>query len=228
MSAIIQTPTPNFDSSVNFYSRLGFNIETASAATYALGNKNLKIEINPDRFSRAGLKLFAAEWGNLLQKKGLLEIASKTENGYLLTAPSGCCLYLENGISPNLPGVDNNVVLGNFAGLSLETNQIEKSMEFWGHFGFSQNAGNIEQGWISLINNEGFGIGLMKYQCCPHLFFNPSLSFFNGKENLSIIGKVRALRIPITEEITHFNKEGIVDNIIIRDPGGLGYFLFND
>lgn len=48
------------------------------------------------------------------------------------------------------------------------------------------------------------------------------------KSNLAIIQKIRDLQIPITEEITHFNKEGIVDNIIIRDPGGLGFFIFND
>jgi hypothetical protein len=68
----------------------------------------------------------------------------------------------------------------------------------------------------------------MKPQTCPHLFFNPSLNFFNGEDNISIISKIRSLDIPITEEITHFNKENKVDNIIIRDPGGYGFFLFND
>ena len=29
-------------------------------------------------------------------------------------------------------------------------------------------------------------------------------------------------------KITQFNKEGIVDNVIIRDPGGYGFFIFND
>ena len=68
----------------------------------------------------------------------------------------------------------------------------------------------------------------MKTGSCPHLFFNPSLTYFNGAKNLSIIQQIKTLQIPITEEITHFNKEGIVDNIIIRDPGGLGFFLFSD
>ncbi len=68
----------------------------------------------------------------------------------------------------------------------------------------------------------------MKPNACPHLFFNPSLTYFNGKNNIDIIAKIRALNISITEEITHFNKEGKVDNIIIRDPGGFGFFLFND
>ena len=45
---------------------------------------------------------------------------------------------------------------------------------------------------------------------------------------MEVIGKVRELGIPIAEEITHFNKEGLVDNIIIRDPGGYGFFIFSD
>jgi hypothetical protein len=69
----------------------------------------------------------------------------------------------------------------------------------------------------------------MKPFSCPHLFFNPSLTFFNGKENNpKVIQKIRDLNIPITQEITAFNEEGLVDNIIIRDPGGLGFFVFND
>jgi len=54
------------------------------------------------------------------------------------------------------------------------------------------------------------------------------LTYFNGKQNLEVIEKIRNNAIPITEEITHFNKEGIVDNIIIRDPGGYGFFIFSD
>jgi hypothetical protein len=69
----------------------------------------------------------------------------------------------------------------------------------------------------------------MKPNICPHLFFNPSMTYFNGKEgNPKVIAKVRELDIPIAEEITHFSKDGSVDNIIIRDPGGYGFFLFND
>ena len=45
---------------------------------------------------------------------------------------------------------------------------------------------------------------------------------------MTIIEGVRTANIDITEEISHFNPDGIVDNIIIRDPGGLGFFIFSD
>ena len=68
----------------------------------------------------------------------------------------------------------------------------------------------------------------MAANSCPHLFFNPSLTYFNSGRNPEVIAGIRAAGIPISEEITIFNKEGRVDNIIIRDPGGYGFFLFND
>ena len=58
--------------------------------------------------------------------------------------------------------------------------------------------------------------------------YNPSLTYFNGGKNLPVNAAIREAGIPITEEITHFNEDGIVDNVILRDPGGYGFYIFND
>ena len=118
--------------------------------------------------------------------------------------------------------------VGDFASLSIESLSLKKSMDIYKIIGFTDISGSIEQGWISMTNTDGLSISLMPALTCPHLFFNPSLTFFNGSKNLEIIEKIRSLNIPITEEITHFNKDNIADNIIIRDPGGLGFFIFGD
>ena len=68
----------------------------------------------------------------------------------------------------------------------------------------------------------GDSISLIQAQQCPHLFFNPSVTYFNGSHNLEIIHK----KIEITKEVTEFNGE--VDKIILRDSGDLGFFVFND
>ena len=54
------------------------------------------------------------------------------------------------------------------------------------------------------------------------------MTYFNGGNNLAVIQDIREAGIPITEEITQFNDRGEVDNVIIRDPGGYGFFIFND
>jgi hypothetical protein len=89
----------------------------------------------------------------------------------------------------------------------LETTDIVKFIKVWQNLGFKKTMGSLEQGWITFQNGDGMGVSLMKPMSCPHLFFNPSLTYFNGKKNPEIIQKIRELGVPIAEEITHFNKK---------------------
>ena len=123
---------------------------------------------------------------------------------------------------------ESTALPGNFMGLSIEAVDVKKTVEFWQVLGYEKTMGSIEQGWIAFQNGSSIGISIMKPLICPHLFYNPGLTFFNSGKNLPIIEKIRAAGIPIAEEITVFNKEGIVDNVVLCDPGGLGFFVFND
>ena len=206
-------------------------LETEQFTTVELDEDgNAIIEINPDRFARAGVKFYKNNWDSTIEQLQKITKVSPIENGYLLSDQSGVWIYLMKSNSTvkfDLSAVENST-LGNFAGLSLETTDIQKSIAIWEILGFSKTMGSIEQGWVAYENQDKMGVSFMQPNSCPHLFFNPSLTYFNGKDNLSIIEKIRTAGISITEEITHFNKEGIVDNIIIRDPGGYGFFIFSD
>ncbi|WP_163708520.1 hypothetical protein [Mangrovibacterium lignilyticum] len=229
MKAIIQTPTNKLDDSLDFYSRLNFELIELNERTIFSDGKAI-IEVNPDRYARAGLKLYADNWRDIADELQEMTPVIQTRTGFLLADPSGSMIYLEE--CGTLPSYDlaaiQTSVLGNFAGLSLETTDLQKSLAIWLKLGFKITSGSAEHGWMSLIGPSGFTVSIMKILNCPHLFFNPSLSYFNGQNNPAIIQKIRELDIPITEEITVFNDEGIVDNIIIRDRGGLGFFIFND
>lgn len=228
MKTLIQSPTNSLQDSLEFYKKLGFTI--VSTKGNILTDGKALLSINPDRFARAGLKLFKSNWQEAVEELQKLTTVIKIEEGYLLGDGSGMWIYLieqEEGIDFQ-PEKSSRSILGNFAGLSLESIAIEQSIKILEILGFSYSSGALEQGWVSLSNEDGMSISLMVPNCCPHLFFNPSLTYFNGGKNDVVIDKVRQLEIPIIEEITQFNKEGIVDNIIIRDPGGFGFFLFND
>ena len=229
MNTIVQTPTNNIKDSLEFYRRLGFKKLSGEGPTF-ISDGQVLIEINPDRFARAGIKLFGTNWKETAGKLEKITTVLPIEGGYLLSDPSGTWIYLieaQDNSGFDLSEISPSV-LGNFAGLSLETIPIAQSLQIWQLLGFSKTMGAIEQGWVSLTNKDGMTVSIMKPLSCPHLFFNPSLTYFNGENNMAIIEKVRGLKIPITEEITHFNDQGTVDNIIIRDPGGYGFFLFND
>lgn len=227
MQALIQTPTPYLEASIDFYSKLGFKRISENPIIFSDGKAN--IEINPNRYARAGLRFFKDSWSLEISKLKAIAEIHPTKDGHLLADPSGVWLYLMDG----KPGFDlkeeelSFSSLGNYMGISLESTDARKSLEIYKILGFQLAFGSIDSGFFALTA-DGFSISIMKPNSCPHLFFNPSLTYFNGKKNLEVIAKIRSLQVPITEEITFFNKESIVDNIIIRDPGGLGFFIFND
>ncbi len=229
MTTIIHTPTKNLEESRNFYQKLNYELISETNPDIFTDGVVL-VEINPNRYARAGIKIYQASWAkeaeNLKKKTALHPLS----DGYLLNDFNGCWIYLiedEFKFKSQIE-VKSQALTGNFSGLSLESSDMQKSLEIWQIIGFSINMGNPDSGYLILKNSVGFTVSLMKPLTCPHLFFNPSMTFFNGKENLDIIEKIKTAGIPIAEEITHFNKDNLVDNIIIRDPGGYGFFIFND
>lgn len=228
MPTIIQSPTPNLSKSMKFYQKLKFKNISTETQSFVSDGKSF-IHINPDKFARAGIKMYRETWNKEIAALSNHCTIHTIENGYLLADPSNCWIYLLEGTAPiNTEKGDCFSSLGNFAGLSLETADMDRSFEIYSILGFEKTMGDLDQGWIAFKNEDDFGISLMKPNSCPHLFFNPSMTYFNGGKNLPIIEKIKEAGIELIEEITHFNKEGIVDNVIIRDPGGYGFFIFND
>lgn len=229
MKAIIHTPTNKIENSYSFYEKLGFKVISKEKPVLVTDGKAI-IEVNPDRFAREGIKLFKTSWAQEVPKLKELTVLIKLPNGFLFFDPSGIAIYLiESDFNFKLSSSDSSYsALGNFAGLTLETADISRSFMIYEILGFTKNMGAVEKGFVGLIGGDDFNIVLMSPLQSPHLFHNPSLTYFNGKKNIAIIKKIRELNIPITEEISTFNKEGIVDNIIIRDPGGYGFFIFSD
>lgn len=229
MKSIILTPTPNLDKSIAFYKKLRYYIKTGSDKTLVSDGKII-IEINDSRTARSGIVFYKDSWSIEIAELNKLGKVVEKENQYVTIDPNGVHIYLRP-ISDyqdcEIPdGI--NAIPGNFAGISIECMDFGKSVEFWKIFGYKITMGGEDSGWASMANDTDIGVALMKYGSCPHLFFNPSFTYFNGSNNLNIIEEIRKAGIQLTEEITVFNDQGIVDNIIIRDPGGFGYFLFSD
>lgn len=228
MKILLQTPTPALEKSIEFYSKLNFR--EVEGQTNVFTDGKVYVQINPDRYARAGFKIYHENWSGVVSSLSSFTHVMKINDGYLLSDPAGVWIYLIEKEAPFEMVINENSesVLGNYAGICLELIDIAKAAAMYEVIGFKLTAGSAESGFASYSMND-FVVTLMKPLMCPHLFFNPSMTYFNGKvNNPIIIEKVRQLGIAITEEITHFNKEGIVDNIIIRDPGGFGFFVYND
>lgn len=229
MTVIVHTPTPKLEESLDFYKKLNFTVLSDQAPILVTDGK-VVIEINPERYARPGIKMFRASWKEEVEKLKQLTAVHDIENGFLLTDLNGCWIYLVEKESTIKFQAEEKPygMTGNFYGVNVEASDMQKSFDIWAVLGFEIQMGELDKGFVALSDESGFPLALMQPRSCPHLFFTPSMTFFNGKTNLEIIDNIRNTSIPITEEITHFNKEGIVDNIIIRDPGGYGFFIFSD
>lgn len=205
MHLILESPAPNLEESLRFYRILNFQTAAWNNG-WLCQAKGLSVFLNPDPFSRPRIILLGAP--------------QKT----LEASPSGTWVKQEK-IHLKNPSTSQSI-LGNFHGVCLETLNLKASHRFWKSKGFQ---GTLAHGasWGTFSNKMNHSISLMQANSCPHLFTNPSLAFFNGKNNSAIIQQIKALQLPIRQEII-FEQETIADNIILNDPGGLGFFIFND
>lgn len=228
MSCMIHTPTNGLENSISFYEKLGYKKVDHDTLTLYTDGK-LLIQINPDRKARAGVRMYKTDWTAEVEQLRQHATVHEKDGVFVLADPSNAWIYLETGEMPVdfTPAEQSFSSLGNSMGMTLETADFPRSEAIYEILGFQKIMGGADKGW-GAYKKDGFGVSLMAPFMCPHLVFNPSITFFNGGQNLPIIEKIREAGIPIAEEITQFNKEGIVDNVIIRDPGGYGFFVFND
>src|SRR5690606_30266980 len=132
MKSIIQTPTPNLKSSIEFYTRLGFiRLEDQSKVRFTDGMT--LVEVNPERYARAGVRLLAESWYDAVTKIGKRFKVHELDNGYLLSDPSNVWVYLEEtdaDIDFSLAEASFSL-LGNYAGLSFESADMARSSDLW-------------------------------------------------------------------------------------------------
>lgn len=228
MQFLYTTPTPDLELSKSFYSSLGFEIDQREKICYAISSQ-LVIEINPVRTARAGIKIYGIDQDEFFKSLNSYANITKTDAGFLLSDPSNVWMYFENAAIDDILDLGANKELcGNFVGMSLESTDIQRSINIWSCLGLKKTMGDINQGWVAYGSDSGLNVSFMVPNVCPHLFFNPSFTYFNSGKNPEIIAKLREAKVPIKEEITLFNPNGEVDNVILQDPGGFGFFVFND
>ncbi len=226
MRTIIHTPTPDPAASTAYYEALGFELRE-SAGRSVFCDSQFEVEVNADRKARAGLRLIQPSWSDEIAALDGVAPVHDLDDGHVVVDPSNVWIYLTEGDEGEPERSDTPCKLGSFAGLSLETGDLERSAAVWGALGFKTEA-DLAASWVTSMNADGFGVTWMRPGNCPHLFFNPGLTFFNSGKNLEIISAIRDAGVEIAEEITVFNDDGVVDNVIVRDPGGYGAFVFND
>jgi catechol 2,3-dioxygenase-like lactoylglutathione lyase family enzyme len=226
---ILNIPSPDISKSIAFFQELGFETQQAGKQ-FLVADAQCQFLIDPAPSARAGWTFYLEDWNILFENDFPKKELKKFGDDFVISDGNGVYLRFSKsqmpaweGSSPTRPSL-----LGSYAGVSQEVFDLQASLDFYAKWGFKVEQGGSTQGWASLRHSNGQGLSLMAYGSCPHLFFNPSLTYFNGKNNLAVIESLRESGIPLAQEITHFNDKGIVDNVILQDAGGLGIFVFSD
>lgn len=226
MSLCLTTPAPNPERSATLLAQLGFEPVVDGAALWTDGAALLHVDPAPR--ARAGIQVWRDELGDGAAACLGGPEAAKFDGGQLLVAPSGTPVWVMDGTRPEVELGSRGGVLGKFAGISLETPSLARSVEFWGSLlGARVEAGGVEQGWLTLRRAGMADLSCMAHLACPHSFANPSFTYFNGGDNPSVIDDVRRRGVSIFEEVAGAGG-GPAQNIILREPGGVGFFVFND
>ncbi|MEL6430615.1 MAG: hypothetical protein AAFU73_21060 [Planctomycetota bacterium] len=236
MHATVLTPTPDLEGSLDFYARAGFvRVDGATAGVpesgrAALTDGSVTVEIDADRHVRTSLVLRGEGVRRLVDSlRGTTRMVER-DAGFVVADPNGVRVQLrpDDPWTPVAPTETPAARFGAFAGLSIEAFDPEATVSFWKTLGYAVKAGGPDAGWTQLGRDGAIDVSVMGPFTCPHLFFNPGLTYFNSGRNPEIIAELRSAGVPLTEEITVFNERGDVDNVIVRDPGGTGFFVFND
>ena len=190
-----QNPGIDLNQSIVFYEKLGFKIQTLGTRIIALDAQSC-IEINPERTARVCIQQHQSNWNKtLLNLKSHTPII-KTKKGYLITDHNGIWIKLiVETWDEKITSLNYKSLLGNYAGVCIETLEVSKSYEFWNLLSFSSKSKDFSKGWIEMKSEVGDSISLIKAQQCPHLFFNPSMTYFNGSHNLEIIESIKKLKL---------------------------------
>lgn len=223
MTTTLVTATPDPETSREFYLDTGFT----PLGPHTFGATGLTIRIDPTRTARAAVVLHGDPGERRAALEAVGRVVERKDRSLITSDPNGVLLVLDPTGAPSVQEVPPSL-LGGFAGLSIEAVDPERTTHFWEAAGWKREKGDPGQGWVSLGREEGFGLSIMGMEMCPHLFPNPGITFFNSGRNPAIIAALRDRGVPFAEEVTVFNDQGEVDNVVLRDPGGLGFFVFND
>src|SRR5688572_7040486 len=147
MQGIVTTPTNKLENSIDFYEKLGFKkVEAGEQHLYTDGK--VIMEIDPERYARAGMKLYNSSWASEVEVVSSLAVVNKLKNGgYLLSDASGVWIYLvESEPAFEVETAEASFsALGNFSGLTFETTDLKRSADIYRALGFSAVFGDDSQ-----------------------------------------------------------------------------------
>jgi catechol 2,3-dioxygenase-like lactoylglutathione lyase family enzyme len=146
--------------------------------------------------------------------------------GATLTDPNGLQVDLIQSAPSQIPKLPGKAIskAGNFAELSIETEDVRKSLDFWTKLGFepTEHMPASPDLWASIADGL-LMLGILLKGHCPHPIKTPSITYFDAQA-ADRIQKLKEEGMTFVQEMPGENGE--TGHAIVEAPEGQLLFLF--
>lgn len=229
----IVVTTPDVKQSLPFYEKLGYQKLTetdAPAPRVLLTDGLILLALCEDSKWKGSLTYYAetvAEKVAALEKSGVRFDNKQETGGKVTTAtlvdPNGLELTLVQAARSEVSKPPGKPLsrLGQFGELSIETEDVAKSLEFWLKLGFEPTEYMPAQpdAWAS-IKDDLLMLGIYRKGHCPHVIRTPSITYFNA-DAAERNQKFRQEGMTFIQELSGENGDAVAEA-----PEGQLFFLF--
>ena len=225
--ACIGVKTTDLQSSSSFYEKLGFKRVDADNQSILFSEGMLLLLLKASGESGSELTYFTEDLDGRLKHLKALKIAftRKEPNEVSFTDPSGLSVRVIQADTSKMetPQGQSWSKCGRFYEVSIETESVDSSIEFWNKLGFEVTCREPPTARWATLGDGGIKLGLYEKGTCPHKFKNPSLTYFEP-DMAERIEQLKSDGVDFIEEMR--NAEGKVNNAIAEAPDGQYFFLF--
>lgn len=219
----ISVYTQKISSAKNFYGLLGFEIISAEEQSTLMTDGTLYFDVRSSERSATALSYIADNITDRIEMAVNLELdfIEQSQRHAVIREPNGLnILMVDSAIVPLKEFSPSPISLcGAFYEISLETEDIEKSITWWHNVGFKVIT--QKETWCTLDDGK-IKIGLYKRGTCPHKFKNPSLTYFEPDMGTRI-AEMKKRGLVFAQDEREIGMEG---HAIAESPDGQYFFLF--
>lgn len=222
-AAFITFYSLRYESAKKFFYTLGFSTISSSETSTVLTDGNLYYNLRRSDRSATALSYISDDIGDRVRMAANLElnIVEQSQHHAVIREPNGLnILLIDTALITLKEFVPNPIsVCGTFYEISLETDDIERSIAWWHNVGFKVTT--QKETWRTLDNGK-IKVGLYKRGTCPHKFKNPALTYFESDMGARI-AELKKRGIVFVQEEQEIGMEG---HAIAESPDGQYFFLF--
>jgi predicted enzyme related to lactoylglutathione lyase len=233
----IVVTVPDLGQSLQFYEKLGYEQLTGTTSPTQhdalLTDGLILLSLRVGNVWKAVLTYFAE---NVAEKVGGFErlgvsFDKKHKTGGIITGatltdPNGLQVDLIQASQSQVPKPPGKPVsrAGRFGELSIETDDVRESLEFWTKLGFepTEYMPASPDSWASIADGL-LMLGILVKGHCPHIIKTPSITYFDA-DAPQRIRRLKEEGMTFVEEIAGENGE--TGHAIAQAPEGQLFFLF--